>query len=259
MTENEPDPRAILVTGGASGLGAAMVRHFTAAGHQVAVADINRDAGRVLAEATGCLFVRTDVGVLADNQAAAAEAAETFGGLDAVCLNAGVAGGTSVAEDFDPERYRYSVSINLDGAVYGANATVPYLRARGGGAILITSSLAGIAPSLDLYYSAAKHALVGLARSLAMVLYQDHIRVNAVCPGFVDTPLIAPVRDLLTANGIAVADAGQIAAQAAGILDSPGTGQAWEVQAGRPPALVSFPDVTLSRIAGHEPGPEAAP
>jgi NAD(P)-dependent dehydrogenase (short-subunit alcohol dehydrogenase family) len=103
------------------------------------------------------------------DHAAVSETATRFGGLDAICLNAGVAGGTSIAEKFDPGQYRRSMSVNLDGAVYGANAAVPHLRARGGGAILITSSLSGIAPSRDLYYSAAKPALVGLARSLAML------------------------------------------------------------------------------------------
>jgi NAD(P)-dependent dehydrogenase (short-subunit alcohol dehydrogenase family) len=105
MVPGQPKPRVILVTGAASGLGAAMVRHFTAAGHRVAAADIDVDAGRELAEATGCLFVPADVSVLADNQAAASQAVARFGGLDAVCLNAGVAGGTSVADrDHDLRR-----------------------------------------------------------------------------------------------------------------------------------------------------------
>jgi NAD(P)-dependent dehydrogenase (short-subunit alcohol dehydrogenase family) len=242
MAEN----RAILVTGGANGLGAAMVRHFTAAGHRVAAADLDQDAGQALARATGCLFVRTDVTVFADNQAAVGQAVAAFGGLDAVCLNAGVPGGTTTGEDFDPDRYRRGMQVNLDGVVFGANAALPHLRARGG-AILVTSSVAGLIPFADLYYATAKHAVIGLTRSLAQFLQADGITVNAICPGFADTRLIAPLRDQLIAAGIALADPAEVAAVAAGILDSPATGQAWEVQAGRPAAPVSFPELTLSR------------
>lgn len=243
--------RAVLVTGGAQGLGAALVRHFTAAGDQVAVADTDVAAGRALAEATGCLFVPTDVGNFADNQAAVSATVERFGGLDALCVNAGVAGGTSIGEGFDPDRYRFGMRVNLDGAVYGINAALPQLRASGGGAILITSSLAGIAPAVDLYYSAAKHALIGLTRSLALILRPDHITVNAICPGLIDTRLIATVRENLTAHGIAIADVDYVASAAATVLGSPATGQAWEVQAGRPATPVTFADVTLSRTADH--------
>lgn len=239
--------RTVLVTGGAHGIGAAMVRHFVAAGCDVALADIDVGAGRDVADGTGCLFVRTDVGVFADNQAAVQQAVERFGGLDAVCLNAGIGGGTSVGADFDPDRYRHGMDVNLDAVVYGVNAALPHLRAGAGGAVLVTSSLAGIAPSMDLYYSAAKHALIGLTRSLAMVLWNENITVNAICPGFVDTRLVASVRDQLTAHGILLAATDEVAAAAATILASATTGQAWEVQAGRPAAQVSFPAVTLSR------------
>jgi NAD(P)-dependent dehydrogenase (short-subunit alcohol dehydrogenase family) len=241
------ETRAILVTGGANGLGAAMVRHFTAAGHHVAAADIDEAGGRELAQATGCLFVRADVSIFADNQAAVRQVVAAFGRLDAVCLNAGGPGGTTTGEDFDPDRYRQGMHVNLDGVVYGANAALPHLRARGG-AILITSSLAGLVPFVDLYYAAAKHALIGLTRSLAEFLEPDNITVNAICPGFADTRLIAPLRDALTAAGIALADPRHVAAVAAAILDSPATGQAWAVQAGQPAAPVRFPELALSRV-----------
>lgn len=246
---NRPDEstqksRVILITGGANGLGAAMVRHFTAAGHCVAVADTDAAASQQLAEVTGCLFIPTDVGVFADNQAAVTKTVERFGRLDAVCLNAGVPGGTSIGERFDPDRYRQSMRVNLDGVVYGANAALPHLRANSG-AILITSSIAGIAPATDLYYSAAKHALIGFTRSLALLLQKDHITVNAICPGFINTRIIARVRDALTARAIAIAEPEHVAAAAATILDSPTTGQAWEVQAGKPVIPVGFPPITL--------------
>jgi NAD(P)-dependent dehydrogenase (short-subunit alcohol dehydrogenase family) len=242
-------PRTILVTGGANGLGAAMVRRFTTAGDRVAAADIDTAAGRQLADSTGCLFVTTDVASYVDNQAAVEAVVARFGGLDAVCLNAGVPGATTVGESFDPDRYRSAMGVNLDGAVYGLNAAIPSLRAGGGGSILLTSSLAGIAPALDAYYCAAKHALIGLALSFAMILRNDHITVNALCPGFIDTRLVAGIRTALCAYGIAVADADQVAATAAAILDEPNTGQVWEVQADQPAKPVGFPDLTLSRTA----------
>jgi NAD(P)-dependent dehydrogenase (short-subunit alcohol dehydrogenase family) len=258
------EPRTVLITGGANGLGAALVRHFTSIGDQVAVADTDLAAGQELAGATGCLFVATDVGVYAENQAAVRATIERYGRLDAVCLNAGIPGGTSIGAGFDPQRYRRGMQVNVDGVVYGINAALPHLRDRGG-AILITSSIAGLAPAADLYYSAAKHALIGLARSLVMLLHEDNITVNVLCPGFLDTRIIAPVRQALTEHDIAIAAVADMAAAAATILDSPDTGQAWEVQAGRPPALVDFPTVTLSRTtdqarhsdAGDDPhGPE---
>jgi NAD(P)-dependent dehydrogenase (short-subunit alcohol dehydrogenase family) len=245
-TTADSRPRAVLITGGAHGLGAALARHFATAGDHVAIADIDVAAGRGLAESTGCLFLATDVGVFSENQAAVAATVERFGGLDALCLNAGGPGGTSIGVDFDPEAYRRGLQVTLDGAVYGINAALPALRARGG-AVLITSSLAGIAPALDPYYAAAKHALIGLTRSFALILKADHIRVNALCPGLMDTRLIADVRGRLIARGIAIADPTQVAAAAATVLASPATGQAWEIQAGRPPTPVEFPEVTLRR------------
>jgi NAD(P)-dependent dehydrogenase (short-subunit alcohol dehydrogenase family) len=121
-------PGVILVTGGGSGIGAAMVRHFTAAGHQVAIADIDVAGGESLADATGGLFIRTDVSDFAANKAAVAQTVERFGGLDAVCLNAGIGGGGPlVGEEFDPDRYHLVIHVNLDGVVYGLNAALPAL------------------------------------------------------------------------------------------------------------------------------------
>ncbi len=236
--------RSILVTGGANGLGAAMVRHFAESGDRVTLADVDADAGEKLASEIGCLFVQTDVALFADNQNAVEAAVKRFGKLDAICLNAGVAGGATIGERFDAGKYRHGMQINLDGVVYGANVALPHLRVNGG-AILITSSIAGIAPALDVYYSAAKHALIGFTRSLALHLREHSVTVNALCPGFIDTRIIARVRDALVSRGVAVASPVDVAAVAAEILESPETGQAWEVQAGKPATRVAFPQVDV--------------
>ncbi|ETK37699.1 SDR family NAD(P)-dependent oxidoreductase [Microbispora sp. ATCC PTA-5024] len=239
------DPRVILVTGGAHGIGAAMVRRFTAAGHHVAVADVDRGEGLDLAAQTGCHFVQADVAVLEDNQAAVAEAVNRFGRLDAVCLNAGIPGEQGLGDDFDAGKYHRAMRVNLDGPVYGVNAAIPHLR-EGGGAILITSSLAGVTASPDPYYATAKHALIGLTRSLALLLQPDGITVNALCPGFTDTRLVAVHRGTLTGYGIAIAEPDHVAAAAEHVLDSGRTGEAWNIQADQPPMPVQFPHITLS-------------
>lgn len=139
---------------------------------------------------------------------------DCFCGLDAECLNAGLPVGKMIGDDFDPGRYRPGMQVNRDGAVYGVNAALPQLRGRGGGAILFTSSRAGIAPATDPYYCAAKHALIGRARSLALLPQGDHVTVNAICPGFIDTRLITAVRDNLAAHGSAIAGADEVASVA---------------------------------------------
>jgi NAD(P)-dependent dehydrogenase (short-subunit alcohol dehydrogenase family) len=251
MTELPMGSRTVLVTGGAHGIGAAIVRRFAAAGHQVLIVDTDAVAGAELAEATGTRFHQADVSAFADNEAAVADAVAHFGGLDVVCLNAGVPGGAGIGEDFDSDRYRRGIKVNLDGVVYGTNAALPALRDSGcGGAIVVTSSLAGVAPSADLYYSAAKHALIGFVRSLALLVQGDGITVNAICPGFVDTRMVAAYRDDLVGHGLAVGAPDHVAEAVLSVLAGGGTGQAWQVQGGQSPALVRFPDITLSRSAG---------
>ena len=106
-------------------------------------------------------------------------------------LNAGIATGTGLGEDFDLALYRRAMGANLDGVVFGINAVMPAMRARGGGSIVVTASLAGLAPvPMDPIYAANKHAVVGLVRSLGPALAGDGIRINAICPGFADTAII---------------------------------------------------------------------
>ncbi|QUQ65603.1 SDR family NAD(P)-dependent oxidoreductase [Kutzneria sp. CA-103260] len=252
MTDLAVGTRTVLVTGGAHGIGAAIVRRFATAGHQVLIADTDAVAGAELAEATGARFHQADVSGFADNEAVVADAVAHFGGLDVVCLNAGVPGGAGIGEDFDSDRYRRGIQVNLDGVVYGANAALPALRG-GGGAIVVTSSLAGVAPSADLYYSAAKHALIGFVRSLALLVAGDGITVNAICPGFIDTRMVAAYRDALVGHGLAVGQPDHVAEAVSSILAGGGNGQAWQVQGGRPPTAISFPDITLSRRAVERP------
>ncbi|HWD04038.1 MAG TPA: SDR family NAD(P)-dependent oxidoreductase [Amycolatopsis sp.] len=136
----------VLITGGANGIGAAVARRFAADDAHVVVAEVEEQAGTTLAEEIGGLFVRTDVSSEADNEAAVRAALSTYGGLDVVHLNAGT-GGAGGLDDLDVDRYRRTPAVNVDGTVFGLRAAYPALRDTGGGAIVVTSSLAGISPA----------------------------------------------------------------------------------------------------------------
>ncbi len=240
-TQQQP---VVLVTGGASGIGAAAVRRFTRNGSPTVIADVDEGRGRALAAETGARFVRTDVRDLADNEAAVAAAVEWFGRLDIVHLNAGTIAGTSVGEGFDPERYRRLMGINLDSVVYGIQAAHAPLKA-GGGKIVVTASATGMRPSYEVFYAASKHAVVGLVRSLGPVLAAEGISINALCPGLVDTPLISDRMAELARAGMAVSSVESVVDALDTVLADPRTGLAWLVMADRPLAPFEFADLPV--------------
>lgn len=244
--------RVALVTGGASGIGAAAVDRLVAAGAQVVVVDRDAEGAAVVAEKAGGLSFPADVTDPSAMPAAVAAAEERYGRLDVVLLNAGVTGGQSGTEDLDLEGYRRVVGVNLDHVVFGLTAAVPALRRSGGGRIVATASLAGLVelPG-DALYTATKHAVVGYVRSAAATLAAEGIRVNAVCPGFADTPLIAGVREQFGDFPMLTAD--DVAAGIESILDRGEPGQCWFVQPGREPAPYGFRGVPSPKGAGRPP------
>jgi NAD(P)-dependent dehydrogenase (short-subunit alcohol dehydrogenase family) len=126
------------------------------------------------------------------------------------------------------------MGANLDGVVFGTHAVLPALRARGGGAIVATSSLAGLTGvPLDAIYTANKHAVVGLVRALGPALAGDGIRVNAICPGFADSALVAPMRDQLVSAGFEIIPAEDVAAVVLDLFAGEMAGECWFVQPGR--------------------------
>ncbi|MFG2879466.1 SDR family NAD(P)-dependent oxidoreductase [Streptomyces sp. NPDC048337] len=246
QSSNTAEKPVVLVTGGASGIGAAAVRRFIRNGSSVVIADVDAGQGAALAAETGAHFVRTDVRELADNEAAVAAAVDRFGRLDIVHLNAGTISSTSIGEGFDPERYRRLMGINLDSVVYGIQAAHGPLKATGG-KIVVTASATGMRPSYEVFYSASKHAVVGLVRSLGPVLAADGISVNALCPGLVDTPLIADRMAELARAGMAVSSVDSVVDALDTVLADPRTGLAWLVMADRPLAPFEFADLPVAQ------------
>jgi NAD(P)-dependent dehydrogenase (short-subunit alcohol dehydrogenase family) len=230
-----------LITGAASGFGRALTEALTGRGVRVVACDIDEAAGAEVAEATGALFVPCDVSEMEQNEAAVAVAVEEYGGLDVAFLNAGVAFGTQLGQDFDPEAYRRAMGINIDGVVFGVNAVLPALKARGGGSIVATASLAGLTPvPMDPIYAANKHAVVGLVRSLGPILAMDEIRINAICPGFAETAIIAPIREALESQGLPIIPVQAVIDTVLEILDGEASGECWFVQAGRESQVFNF-------------------
>jgi NAD(P)-dependent dehydrogenase (short-subunit alcohol dehydrogenase family) len=244
-----------LVTGGASGIGEAAALALAQAGAEVVVADIETERAERVADRVGGHAVACDVSDLEQNRAAVAFAQERCGGLDYAFLNAGVASGCSLGDDFDLALYRRAMGVNLDGVAFGTHAAVPALRARGGGAIVATASLAGlVGMPLDPIYTANKHAVVGLTRALGPALAPEGIRFNAVCPGFADTPMVAPLREGLEAAGFALIDPRVVAETAVRLLAGGGSGECWFVQPGREPAPFRFRGVPGPRGAAAREG-----
>jgi NAD(P)-dependent dehydrogenase (short-subunit alcohol dehydrogenase family) len=231
--------KVALVTGGGSGIGAATARLLGAAGARVAVVDLDEaGAGAVAGEVDG-LAIAGDVSAPDAMATIVAQVEEQFGRLDVVHLNAGIVAGQSGIEDFDLVKYRQIVGVNLDHVVFGTVAAVPALRRAGGGSIVATSSLAGLLPIPgNTLYTLTKHAVVGYVRSAAPPLASEGIRVNAVCPGFADTPLIAAAKDRFA--GFPLLTAEDVADAVAAILERAEPGECWYVQPGREPGPYAF-------------------
>ena len=226
--------RAALVTGGASGFGAEVARQLARRGDPVVLVDVDEAGGRAVAVEVGGHFLRGDVSSYDEVVATTQAAEEQLGGLDLVFLNAGITTGCGLGDDFDVARYRRAMGVNLDGVVFGVHAAIRALRRRGGGSVVATASLAGLtAAPFDPVYCANKHAVVGLVRALGPALAPEGIRINAFCPGFAETAIITDIRGALDSSGIPLIPVDAAGRAVLAAFDSPDTGQAWLLQAGR--------------------------
>ncbi len=179
--------RRVLITAGASGIGRAMAEGFAATGARVWVADMDRAA--LAACPQDWRKTTLDVTDEAAMKAMFGEIAQTWGGLDVLCANAGIAGPTALVEDISLADWRACLAVNLDGAFLAAKYAAPMMKAQKSGAVVLTSSTAGqYGYPNRAAYGAAKWAVIGLMKTLAMELGPHGIRANAICPGAVDGP-----------------------------------------------------------------------
>jgi NAD(P)-dependent dehydrogenase (short-subunit alcohol dehydrogenase family) len=244
------DSRVALITGGAGGIGAAVARACSARGDRVVIADVDAPAGEQTAKELGGLFVATDVRDPAASVAAVAAAQEAYGRLDLVMLNAGIGVPEGPIELIAADTYRRMLAINVDGVFFGLQAAIPALRRAGGGSIVATASLAGLASTPPTpIYSLTKHAVVGLVRSAAVPLAPQGINLSAIAPGFADTAIIASELDKFHAANFPLLTADEVAAVVLQAFDGP-SGAIWPIQPGRPSEPYKFRGLPGPRAEG---------
>jgi NAD(P)-dependent dehydrogenase (short-subunit alcohol dehydrogenase family) len=216
-----------LVTGGEGGIGRAIRARLESEGYEVESLDL----------ASG--FDVSDPA-----------AWERVGAVELACLNAGVLTGEGDPRRISDEQYRRAVAVNVDGVFFGIRRLA---RVMEGGTIVATASLAGLtAMPTDVIYSLTKHAVVGLVRSVAPLL--EPIRVNAVCPGIADTPMIDHQRAAFEAAGFPLLRAEEVAEAVWRAATSEATGECWFVQPGRDAAPFRFPNLPGPRRDGDRVG-----
>lgn len=225
-----------IVTGGSSGIGAAIASRLRAEELEVEVLDLT----------TG--FDVSD-----------SEHWEQVGPVEIACLNAGVLGGPADPAELTLDGYRRAIGVNVDGVVLGVRRLArvqPH-----GGRIVATASLAGLtAVPGDPVYAATKHAVVGFVRSAAGPLAARGISINAVAPGFADTPMVTgATRTTLAEAGFPLLEAAEVADAVWLALQSGLSGHVWAVQPGRPPVDFRFPNVPGPRSPSGEPVPAPPP
>ena len=184
------EKKSIFITGGSTGIGAACVRRFVSEGWNVAFADINDEAGKALAAQTGALFIHADTRSHDEVQTAVDAAVDAFGGLTSVFCNAGIHRRNTML-DTPEEEFDLVIKTNLYGTFHTLKAAVPAILASGGGTVVINASdQSTVGKRASFAYGMTKGALGQIAKSLSLDLLPKGIRVNAVCPGTVHTPLV---------------------------------------------------------------------
>jgi len=193
------DGKVAIVTGAGSGIGRAIALRYAQEGAKVVLSDINEQGGRdsldTLKSSGGeALFLKADVSKPEDHQALVKEAVKTYGGLHIACNNAGITGPMVPTAECPVEGWNSVIAVNLSGVFYGMRAQIPAMLASGSGSIVNISSILGQVGFRNASgYAAAKHGLLGLTKTAALEYADQNVRVNAVGPAFIRTPLIAAI------------------------------------------------------------------
>jgi meso-butanediol dehydrogenase/(S,S)-butanediol dehydrogenase/diacetyl reductase len=182
------DGKIAIVTGGSSGIGRAITERFVAEGAEVVIANRTEETGTAVAAELDCEFVRTDVSDYAQVEALVETTVEEFGRLDVLVNNAGIASEQPLVE-MSLEEWERVVSIDLDGVMHGMRAALPHLEESDGNVVNIASIYGLVGGKGAAAYSAAKGGVVNLTQQVAIDYADEGVRVNSVCPGFVETPM----------------------------------------------------------------------
>ena len=191
--------KVALVTGGASGIGLASAKIFAASGASVVIADRQQALGEkavaeLVASGAQALYVDVDVTDPASAQAMVDACVARFGRVDCAVNSAGITGGRALAAETDLDLWKRVIDVNLNGVFYCMRAELPVMvRQRAGAIVNLASILGSVGLGGTSSYTASKHAVVGLTKAAAIDHAKDHVRVNSVGPGFIDTPLITHV------------------------------------------------------------------
>ena len=202
------DGKVAVITGGASGIGAAAVRLFVEEGCRVVIADVQDDKGTRLADELGksSAYLHADVSRESDVSGAIAHALSRFGRLDCLYNNAGLGGVSGPIAEIPVDGYDQTMGVLLRGVFLGMKHAAPIMTQQGSGSIISTASVAGLQAGYGPHiYSAAKAAVVHLTRSVAMELGESGVRVNCICPGGIATPIFG------AALGVSGAEADRVA------------------------------------------------
>jgi len=189
------EDRVSLVTGGGGGIGRATALAFAEEGATVVVADVMVEGGEetvlMITEAGGeALFVKTDVSRAEDVESLVKKTVDTYGRLDCAFNNAGIEGETASLQDMSEETWDRVININMKGVWLCMKYEIPQMLKQGSGAIVNTSSIAGLTGQATIAYGASKHGVVGMTKVAALENATKGIRVNAVCPAAVYTPMV---------------------------------------------------------------------
>jgi NAD(P)-dependent dehydrogenase (short-subunit alcohol dehydrogenase family) len=185
--------KVAIVTGGASGIGKAIVELFVKEGAKVVVADLNEKLGNELINSLGdadVIFIKADASSAEDNKKIVDAAIENFGALHIAVNNAGIGGEANPVADLSIEGWKKVIDINLNGVFYGMHYQIPEIEKVGGSIINMASILGAVGFAQSSAYVAAKHGVVGLTKSAGWEYATKGVRINAIGPGFISTPLV---------------------------------------------------------------------